>query len=65
MAQHGSGVGLHLLHALGQAHAALAIRVVLEAAGTAAARMDLAFDHVDRAGQLLHGRLGSSGVAAT
>jgi hypothetical protein len=60
-ADHGLGCRAGLLGRLGEAHAALAVRVVAEAPCAAAAGMDLGLHHVDRAGKLLRRFLGLLG----
>ena len=52
VADHRLGGRPHLVGRAGQADAALALRIILEVAGATAAGVDLAFHHVDRAGEL-------------
>ena len=52
VADHRFGCGAHLIERAGEAHAALAVRVVGEVAGAAAAGVDLRLHHIDRAGEL-------------
>src|SRR3546814_8178302 len=61
VAQHRTGVGLHLLDRLHDAHAALAVGVVLETPGAAPAGVDLRFHDPYRAAQLARCALGLFG----
>ena len=52
LAQHGERAGAHLFDRLHDPDAALAVGIILEPAGAAAARMNLGFDHGDRRPEL-------------
>ena len=56
MADHRFGRRAHLVGRARQAHTALAVRIIGEAAGAAATGMDLRLHHIDRAGKLARRR---------